>query len=629
MRVFIAVTHLLGVGHLARMAALADGLAAAGHSVLVASGGRAAPTVMPGAKVEFVQLLPVHCIDADFTRLYDAENQLVTPDYLLRRQQTVLAEFERFQPDVLITETFPFGRRQLAQEFHSLLQVAKNRQNPPAILASVRDILNPPSRPEKAERADRLLDEFYDGVLVHGDELTTPLQLSWPVGEKLAGLLRYTGYINRAAACETSPVPTNEVVVSGGGGVAGLPLFEAAIAAGASDDVRGWRILIGDTVPEAQFATLVAKAGAGVVVERARPDFRQLLAGAAASISQAGYNTMLDLAVSKVPAILVPFAAQGEEEQTLRAQGAAKAGVAVMLKGEELTAEGLLAAVDEAIALPPRLSSLSLNGIERSIGVIEAGGALAQAHAAAFARLSKHLDAMAGKGQSLRFWWRDDDAADDTAQLHRMLNLREKLGVPLAIAASPRLVKDGLVSALREQKNVCVLMHGLDHRNHAPAGERKQELGWQPQPMLLAALQQGLADHMQRFGAQALSVLVPPWNRIDPNLLPHLSDAGFTGLSVFKPRKAARMHGLAVVNTHCDPIDWKHGGGLVPVGALIDRLIEEAGSEPLGLLTHHLVQDGATWRFVEQLLRLMVLHPAVEFTAPTLLFAADEGEVKG
>ena len=43
MKVFIAVTHLLGTGHLARALTLGRAFAGAGHDVLIASGGTPVP----------------------------------------------------------------------------------------------------------------------------------------------------------------------------------------------------------------------------------------------------------------------------------------------------------------------------------------------------------------------------------------------------------------------------------------------------------------------------------------------------------------------------------------------------------------------------------------------------------
>ena len=39
------------------------------------------------------------------------------------------------------------------------------------------------------------------------------------------------------------------------------------------------------------------------------------------------------------------------------------------------------------------------------------------------------------------------------------------------------------------------------------------------------------------FGGRALSVMVPPWNRIAPALVPTLPEIGFRGLSTFGLRR--------------------------------------------------------------------------------------------
>ena len=49
------------------------------------------------------------------------------------------------------------------------------------------------------------------------------------------------------------------------------------------------------------------------------PDLPAELRAAAGSVSQCGYNTVLDVLRSRVPALVVPFAAGREDEQTRRA----------------------------------------------------------------------------------------------------------------------------------------------------------------------------------------------------------------------------------------------------------------------------------------------------------------------
>ena len=73
--------------------------------------------------------------------------------------------------------------------------------------------------------------------------------------------------------------------------------------------------------------------------------------------------------------------------------------------------------------------------------------------------------------------------------------------------------------------------------------------------------------------------------------------------------------GLVQINTHIDPIDWRGGGGLAPeemvishiVRLLQDRRMGHAdATEPLGVLTHHLVHDAAIWAFSEQLINRLL-----------------------
>ena len=84
---------------------------------------------------------------------------------------------------------------------------------------------------------------------------------------------------------------------------------------------RRWRVLAGDNLPDAEFRRLgaVAAQDGGVLFERSRPDFTAMLGSCALSISQAGYNTLLE-AVPPARTGRVPFAAGRETEQSLRAR---------------------------------------------------------------------------------------------------------------------------------------------------------------------------------------------------------------------------------------------------------------------------------------------------------------------
>jgi predicted glycosyltransferase len=96
-----------------------------------------------------------------------------------------------------------------------------------------------------------------------------------------------------------------------------------------------------------------------------------MLANCALSISQAGYNTVAEILQARVRSVLVPFAAQGESEQTLRAQALVERGAAQMVEEASLTPQRLADAVNRAVrsALPPA-DLVALDGARRSAALL-------------------------------------------------------------------------------------------------------------------------------------------------------------------------------------------------------------------------------------------------------------------
>ncbi|MCJ2096896.1 glycosyl transferase family 28, partial [Methylobacterium sp. J-072] len=369
MRVLIAVTHLLGAGHLTRAAALARAFAAAAHDALLVSGGRPAPMVRPEG-LRLVQLPPLHVAGTDFARPLGPDGSPAEAALFAQRRALLLDALADFAPDAVITELFPFGRRALAAEFLALVEAARARRPRPLVLASVRDILVASSKPERIAQAHERVARLYDAVLVHGDPTLVPLDASWPVDAGTAQKIRYTGYVDEGTACP--PATTRKgVLVAAGSGPAGLGLLRASAEAARLQPALGWRILAGHGVPEADLAAL----GRGLpdgTIQRARPDYRALLAGAALSVSQCGYNTAIDLLATATPAVLVPFEAGGETEQRLRAECLAGRGLARVLPEADLTAASLLQAVAAQLgAKPPEPHGIDLGGAGRTVRIVE------------------------------------------------------------------------------------------------------------------------------------------------------------------------------------------------------------------------------------------------------------------
>lgn len=238
-----------------------------------------------------------------------------------------------------------------------------------------------------------------------------------------------------------------------------------------------------------------------------------------------------------------------------------------------------------------------------------------------WSELTDELDYWRDQGEIAAFWWRDDDAATATPEIEALISLRDELDVPVAIAVIPARADGSLADAMTGAAGIWVLQHGYAHRNHAGEDEKKIELGggraWQE---IIDEMLQGHERIVALFGDTALPVMVPPWNRIDPEIVPRLPELGYAGLSTFAPRtRRVAADGLVTVNTHIDIIDWRgtraFGGESTVLKAAIGHLVaKRAGSaddrEPTGLLTHHLVHDPGCWAFIRRFVNEISTHPA-------------------
>jgi predicted glycosyltransferase len=355
MKALIWVQHLLGIGHVRRAALIARAMTDAGLDVTVASGGFPVGGVGYG-DARVVQLPPARAADKSFKLLVTEGNRPLDDAWKEHRRTALLTLADEISPDILLLETYPFGRRQFRFELLPLLDGLNRWPSRPLVAASVRDILvakdNPAREAEMADIARRHLDL----VLVHGDPELVPFEATFPSADTIGDLIRYTGYV---APARKPPAPEGdghgEVVVSVGGGAVGLPLLRAAIDTRPLTALAGipWRLLAGPDIDEAEFQILRASAPNGVIVERARPDFPDLLARCTLSISQAGYNTLMDILQARCRAVVVPFAAGNETEQTDRARLFEARGLLHIADEAGLSAETLAAAIARTLEAPP------------------------------------------------------------------------------------------------------------------------------------------------------------------------------------------------------------------------------------------------------------------------------------
>ncbi|TFF25528.1 glycosyl transferase [Jiella endophytica] len=372
MRVLFHVQHLLGVGHLRRGELITRAMTARGIEVTVALGGHPVPQ-MPFSEATVVELPPVSIEGADFKVLYDDGGKPITPEWKDARTKALLDVYESVRPDVVLMEMFPFGRWRFQFELVPLIERAS--RDGVKCVTSVRDILVKTKHPERAQYAAELARRHLAAVLVHSDPTLFTFGETYPHADEIADLVTYTGYVTEAA--ERGAIEANDrVIVSAGGGAAAGPLLRTALGARAlcPPHIRDkvWHVLAGARASEADFETLTAHADERTIIERFSPRFQALLDGGYLSISQAGYNTVMNLMRAKIPAVVVPYDDGEETEQAFRSARMAELGLIDVVDGAALSPENLAAAIARADARRDRPApSIDLEGAEATAAAIE------------------------------------------------------------------------------------------------------------------------------------------------------------------------------------------------------------------------------------------------------------------
>jgi|CXWL01.1.fsa_nt_gi predicted glycosyltransferase len=361
--------HSLGIGHLTRSFALAAALSAQ-FKVVFLNGGRLPPGLPVPAGIDIIDLPPLGMDDGHTVVSRGAAHDVAQA--VTQRRALIEAAVHRHRPALLLVELFPFGRKKFAGEILPLIRLVKRQGGAPArVVCSLRDILVD-ARPDQQHHDDRarwLADRYFDAVLVHADPALARLEDSFKPRRPLRTPVHYTGYVVplRAAAAAVPRDP--HLLVSAGGGIVGRALFEAALAARTL--LRAplpLRLIAGPFLPEAEWLALqqLVHGVPGVELLRQVRDMVAEMRQARASVSQCGYNTALDILVSRVPALVVPYATVTENEQGERARKLAALGAMQMLDAELLSPVRLAAAIELLLAFAPNATALGLDGAGHS-----------------------------------------------------------------------------------------------------------------------------------------------------------------------------------------------------------------------------------------------------------------------
>ncbi|MDE1463440.1 polysaccharide deacetylase family protein [Spartinivicinus poritis] len=243
-------------------------------------------------------------------------------------------------------------------------------------------------------------------------------------------------------------------------------------------------------------------------------------------------------------------------------------------------------------------------------------------------QLATEIEIWATEQKTITLWWRDDDAYTNSAALTQLINLTNHYQIPLCLAVIPSQLEISLIERVEQQPLVWISQHGYSHQNHAPANQRKCELGADRLFEVIASeLLTGQNMLQHAFPKQFFPVLVPPWNRLAHSLVNELANMHYIGLSTLGPRQPRKD--LVVQNVHVDIINWKQrqfAGEKHCLTQLIQhlqarRLNQIDRQEATGLMTHHLDHDAGCWQFCRQLCEFLKPYSHVQWQQPNRLFS--------
>ncbi|NTV29694.1 MAG: hypothetical protein HGA80_06415 [Candidatus Omnitrophica bacterium] len=311
------------------------------------------------------------------------------------RAQFVLQNARRINPDIFITEFFPFGRQDYLPELMPAIEYLKDRGC--KIMASIgypcsTDIIDGQKR-ELANVRNRLI-ALYDQLLIHTPAAvensfflrTLPnkqLKASYQQFYKtFADKIVYTGYLLPYTS-GTTPQRSSmirkkagayTIIVSRGGGAVYPKLITAALqASGILGDRYRFIISCGPATSQAEhdlFAAVKKQHAHRTVILKAHiPDLDFFFRHCDLAVSLCGYNTAVQLLSAGTPGIVVPFVNPASplpsNEQTARALLLKDRLDSAVLSYQQLSARSLADEIRRKCAQPagrPELPDDWLNG---------------------------------------------------------------------------------------------------------------------------------------------------------------------------------------------------------------------------------------------------------------------------
>ncbi|MBW4661202.1 MAG: glycosyl transferase [Drouetiella hepatica Uher 2000/2452] len=367
-RLMFYCQHILGIGHMIRSLEILRGLTS-DFQICLINGGEVIEGLQIPSEIDVINLPPIKT-DAEFQSLLIPGGFTSLEAVFEVRKQRLLEVFDRHQPDVLMVELFPFGRRKFSPELIPLLETAKIAGT--QIVCSLRDIVvTKQDRDRHEEKICTLMNRYFDLLLIHGDSQFMPLEVSFSRVADLTCPVHYTGYVVQQDL-ENLPafhVPHPLILTTVGGGRFGHELLNCVAQASAllEDQIpHHIQMFTGPFSPDDVLKPLQAIAAQrrNLTVERYTPRLLHYMRQADLSISMAGYNTTMNVLTTGVRAMLLPFTGNDDQEQRIRSERLQELGVVSVIQPEELQPERLAQKIVACLQQPPAPTSFNVSGVE-------------------------------------------------------------------------------------------------------------------------------------------------------------------------------------------------------------------------------------------------------------------------
>jgi len=365
--------HILGMGHLVRSMEIVRDLVE-DFEVCFINGGEVIKGFNIPAEVKVINL-PGIKTDAEFQKLQVVDNNYTLPEVQSIRKNKLLEIYNYLQPDILVIELFPFGRRRFSFELIPLLEEIKQNGKKTKVVSSLRDIVVTKQDQARHEaKVCKLINQYFDLLLIHGDPNFQRLEETFSRVKDLNCEVHYTGYV-------VQPQPQDDetlidikppmILVSIGGGRFGHELIDCVIETAPLLENKiphKFQIFTGPFMPEEKLIELQTQAAKSknVKCDRYTPNLLNYMKQADLSISMAGYNTTMNILTTGVRAMIMAFTGNDDQEQRIRSQKLANLRILEIINPQELQPEIFAQKIISSLEKQPEKITFDFEGVAKT-----------------------------------------------------------------------------------------------------------------------------------------------------------------------------------------------------------------------------------------------------------------------